>query len=134
MTRRGGLQSEALSDAGMSGLLAQIRYKARWYDTRIVEADQWYSSSKACSAYAAVNGGFGRELVWDCPDRGTHHDRNQNAVRNLQRLALLAVGEDVMLLDWEAVAGDDCTAGETTPDEGRTKLVTTVHTQLRRTL
>ena len=30
---RAGLQSRALSDAGMSGLLDQIRYKANWYDT-----------------------------------------------------------------------------------------------------
>ena len=37
---RAGLQSKALSDAGMSGLLGQIRYKADWYGTEIVEADQ----------------------------------------------------------------------------------------------
>ena len=39
---KAGLQSKALSDAGMSSLLDQIRYKARWYDTKLVEADQWY--------------------------------------------------------------------------------------------
>ena len=38
---RAGLQSKALSDAGMSSLLGQIRYKAAWYGTEIVEADQW---------------------------------------------------------------------------------------------
>ena len=41
---RAGLQSKALADAGMSGLLDQIRYKGEWYGTRIVEADQWYPS------------------------------------------------------------------------------------------
>ena len=30
---RAGLQSKALADAGMSGLLNQIRYKAQWYGT-----------------------------------------------------------------------------------------------------
>ena len=35
---RAGLQSKALSDAGMSSLLDQIRYKADWYGTDIVEA------------------------------------------------------------------------------------------------
>ena len=67
----------------------------------------------------------------ECPDCSAHHDRNQNAARNLQKLALLAVGEDVMLLDGEALASDDSIAGETAPDEGRTKPRTAVNTQRR---
>ena len=121
-----GLQPKALSDAGMSGLLRQIRYKAQWYGTRIVEADQWYPSSKTCSACGVVNGDLGRKPEWDCPHCGAHHNRNQNAACNLQKLALLAVGEEVMLPDGEALASGDATAGETPPDEGRTKPVTAV--------
>ena len=128
---RAGLQSKALADAGMSGLLDQIRYKGEWYGTRIVEADQWYPSSKTCSVCGVVNGDLGREPEWDCPDCGAHHDRNENAARNLHKLALLAVGEEVMLLDGGALADGDATAGETAPDEGRTKPKTTVYTQLR---
>ena len=77
-----------------------------------------------------VNGDLDREPEWDCPDCGAHHDRNENAARNLQKLALLAVGEEVMLLDGRALAGGDSTAGETNPDEGRTKPVTTIYSQL----
>ena len=127
---RSGLQSRALSDAGMSGLLSYIRYKAEWYGTRVVEADQWYPSSKTCSACGVVKHDLKREPTWKCPGCGVIHDRNQNAARNLQELALLAVGEDVMLLDGEALADGDFIAGETAPDEGRTKPVTTVYTQL----
>ena len=36
-----------------------------------------------------------------------------------------------MLPDGEALAGGDATAGETAPDEGRTKPETTVYPQLR---
>ena len=128
---RAGLQSKALADAGMSGLLDQIRYKGEWYGTRIVEADQWYPSSKTCSVCGVVNGDLGREPEWDCPDCGAHHDRNENAARNLHKLALLTVGEEVMLLDGGALADGGATAGETAPDEGRTKPETTVYTQLR---
>ena len=128
---KAGLQSKALSDAGMSNLLSQIRYKAHWYGTRIVEADQWYPSSKTCSACGVVNTELGREHKWSCPNCGVIHDRNENAARNLQKLALLAVGEDVMLLDGEALAGDDSIAGETASAEGRTKPRTAVSTQLR---
>ena len=42
---RAGLQSKALSDAGMSSLLAQIRYKAKWYGTQVVAASRRYPSS-----------------------------------------------------------------------------------------
>ena len=127
---RSSLQSRALSDAGMYSLLRQIRYKAQWYDTRIVEADQWYPSSKTCSTCGRVNTELGRESRWSCPGCGVIHDRNENAARNLQKLALLAVGEDVMLLDGGALAGGDSTASETVPTEGRTKPSTAVNPQL----
>ena len=128
---RSGLQSKALADAGMSGLLDQIRYKAQWYGTHIVEADQWYPSSKTCSACGVVNANLGREPRWSCPSCGVIHDRNENAARNLQKLALLAVGEDVMLLDGGALAGGDPIAGETAPDEGRTRKMAAGYGQLR---
>ena len=128
---RAGLQSKALSDAGMSSLLSQIRYKADWYGTEIIEADQWYPSSRTCSACGAVNAALGREPMWSCPNCGVIHDRNENAARNLGKLALLAVGEDVMLLDGGALAGGAAIAGETAPGEGRTKPRTAVNTQLR---
>ena len=128
---RAGLQSRALADAGMSRLLDQIRYKASWYDTKLVEADQWYPSSKTCSGCGVVNGDLGREREWDCPNCGTQHDRNRNAARNLRKLALLAVGEDVTLPDGEALAGGDTIAGETAPAEGRTKPVALVNSQPR---
>ena len=130
---RAGLQSRALADAGMSRLLDQIQYKANWYGTRVIEADQWYPSSKTCSGCGVVNGDLGREREWDCPNCGTQHDRNQNAARNLRKLALLlallAVGGDVTLPDGEALAGGDTIAGETAPNEGRTKSMTTAYTQ-----
>ena len=126
-----GLQSRALSDAGISGLLDQIQYKAQWYGTRVVEADQWYPSSKTCSGCGVVNEDLDREREWDCPNCGAHHDRNQNAARNLRKLALLAVGEDVTLPDGEALASDNTVAGETAPSEGRTKPMTTAQRQLQ---
>ena len=78
-----------------------------------------------------MNGDLGREREWDSPNCGTQHDRNQNAARNLLKLALLAAGEDVTLPDGEALAGGDTIAGETAPDEGRTKPMTTAPRQLQ---
>ena len=128
---RAGLQSKALSDAGMSNMLSQIRHKATWYGTQIVEADQWYPSSKTCSVCGEYNGGLRREPHWSCPNCGVIHDGNENEARNLRKLALLAVGADVMLLDGEALAVDDTVAGETAPDEGRTKSRAAAQRQLQ---
>ena len=127
---RAGLQPKAVSNAAMSSLLSQIRYKADWYGTRVVEADRWYPSSKTCSACGEYNAELDRQLHWTCSSCGVNHDRNLNAARNLQKLALLAVGEEVMLLDGGALASRDSIAGETAPDEGRTKPRATEDSQL----
>ena len=122
---RAGLQPKALADARMARLLNQIRYKAQCYSTQIVAASRRYPSSKTCSACGEVNKDLGRKPIWKCPSCGVTHDRNENAARNLLKLALLAVGENVMLLDGEALAVGNSAAGETDPDEGRTKQRTT---------
>ena len=127
---RAGLQPKALSDAAISELLRQIRYKAQRYGATIVEADRLYPSSKTCSDCQAVNTDLKREPSWTCPNCGVLHDRNENAARNLLKLALLAVGENVMLLDGKALASGQSTAGETDPDEGRTKPRATIPDQL----
>ena len=82
-----------------------------------------------------MNPELGREPKWSCPSCGVIHPPqadNENAARNLQKLALLAVGEDVMLLDGGALADGDSIIGETAPDEGRTKPRTAVNTRLGR--
>ena len=95
----------------------------------MIRAGLQYPSSKTCSACGEVNKDLGRKPIWTCPSCSVTHDRNENAARNLLKLALLAVGEDVMLLDGEALADGDSTAGETTPVEGRTKPRATIHGQ-----
>lgn len=99
-----GLQAKALSDAAMGGLLDKIRYKAELYGTRLVEASQWYASSKTCSECGAINHDLGRQPEWACPTCGVIHDRNLNAARNLLKLALGAVSVDVTLPDGKALA------------------------------
>ena len=81
---------------------------------------------ETCSACGVVNAKLKREPVWTCPNCGRGHDRNLNAARNLLKLALGAVGSDVMLPDGEALA-EDCSAPcETFPEEGRTPWLTLV--------
>ena len=60
------------------------------------------SHSKTCAACGVGNKDLGWVPRWPCPNCGVIHDRNQNAVRNLRKLALLAAGEEVMLPDGES--------------------------------
>ena len=96
---KAGLQPKALADAGMSEMLRQITYKAEWRGVRLVTADRHYPSSKTCSNCGNVNPALGRDRSWSCPECSASHDRNENAARNLLKLALLAVDEEVMLHD-----------------------------------
>ena len=104
-------QAKGIRDAGIGGLLEKVRYKADWYGTRIIEASQWFPSSKTCSD---------RQPKWACPACGVIHDRNLNAARNLRKLALGAVSADVTLPDGKALARRQA-AGETVPVDGRPK-------------
>ena len=78
-----------------------------------------------------VNTELGRKPRWECPCCGMIHDWDENAALNLLKLPLLAVAEDVMLLDGKELAGGDSTASEAAPGQGRTTPETAVNTQLR---
>ena len=93
--------------------------RASGHGTRIVEAGRFYPSSKTCSEHGdcgVVNPDLKREPRWACPSCGVIHDRNENAARNLRKLALLAVGDRCNAPGrGTALAGGDATAGETGP-------------------
>ena len=126
-------QAKAIRDAAIGALLRQIKYKAQWYGTLVIEADRFFPSSKTCHQCETVNRDLEREKHWTCPECGTEHERNENAALNLLKLAqeaardlpkstLGAVGPNVTLPDVKALTaapkGNNC--GETGADEGRT--------------
>ncbi|MDJ0674211.1 MAG: RNA-guided endonuclease TnpB family protein [Calothrix sp. MO_167.B42] len=83
--------ARAISDAAWGELVRQLEYKAKWYGRDLVKIDRWFPSSKRCG-----NCGYIVEKLplnirdWDCPNCGTHHDRDINAAKNV-----LAVGHTV---------------------------------------
>ncbi|MCA2921099.1 MAG: transposase, partial [Microcystis sp. M038S1] len=76
--------SQAISDVSWGEITQQLAYKCRWYGKNYLEIDRWFPSSKRCS-----NCGYIAEKMplnireWDCPDCGTHHDRDINASKNI---------------------------------------------------
>ena len=86
-------QAKAIRDAAIAELLRQVRYKADWYGTLVVEADRHFPSSKLCHKCGAINHELRREKHWKCPTCAAEHERNENAVLNLLKLALNAAGD-----------------------------------------
>jgi len=83
--------ARAISDAGWGEMVRQLEYKAQWYGRTLVEIDRWFPSSKRCGNCGHVVERLPLSVrKWDCPQCGTHHDRDVNAARNI-----LAVGHTV---------------------------------------
>jgi putative transposase len=80
--------ARAISDVGFGMFRLKLEYKAERYGTRLVIADRWYPSSRLCSVCGWKNEALAlRDRQWTCAQCATHHDRDLNAARNLERLA-----------------------------------------------
>jgi putative transposase len=78
-----------ISDAGWGIVLAQLDYKTSWSGSTFERADRFYPSSKTCSGCGTVKAKLSlSERVFDCEACGLRVDRDQNAARNLARLAV----------------------------------------------
>jgi putative transposase len=77
-----------ISDAGWGIVLAQLKYKTNWAGSELVSADRFYPSSKTCSGCGTVKAKLSlSERVFTCEACGLSLDRDENAARNLARLA-----------------------------------------------
>ena len=79
--------SKAISDAALSELHRQLKYKSEWYGRELQQCSMWEPTSKTCYDCGLIN----KELklsdrLWTC-ECGTTHDRDQNAARNILRAA-----------------------------------------------
>ena len=102
----------------MGDIARQIKYKAAWRHTMLVEASRTFPSSKTCSACQYHNAKLKRERYWTCSNCGARHERNANAALNLLNL-LTPPGRGEALRDGKALTGGT-TAGETGPNDRRT--------------
>jgi len=81
--------SQALSDASVSEMHRQLRYKAEWYGGQAVTISRFFPSSRihnSCGGYK-VDLDLA-ERVWTCPACGQKVDRDLNAARNIRDEAL----------------------------------------------
>jgi putative transposase len=76
--------AQAISDASWGELTRQLEYKCEWYGRNYIEIDRWFPSSKRCSNCGQIVEKLPLSIrEWDCPECGTHHDRDLNASKNI---------------------------------------------------
>ncbi|MEQ9550253.1 MAG: RNA-guided endonuclease TnpB family protein [Coleofasciculus sp. G3-WIS-01] len=90
--------AQAIADASWSELVRQLEYKCQWYGRILVKIDRWFPSSKRCGHCGHVVDKLPLDVrEWDCPECGTHHDRDINAANNILAagLAVIVCGANI---------------------------------------
>jgi len=61
-----------------------IKYKAEWYNKKVVQVDRFFPSSKLCNVCGYKNEDLTLNIrKWACPKCGCIHDRDINAAINI---------------------------------------------------
>ena len=81
---------KSVSDNGWGMFVAMLTYKAEMSGKHVIKTDRMFPSSQMCHVCGYLNTGTKDLKVrgWECPECGTHHDRDQNAAVNLKTEAL----------------------------------------------
>jgi putative transposase len=82
--------SNAIASVGWYQFLTYVKYKLERKGGIFIKADRWFASSQTCSACGYRNPDVKDLSVrsWVCPECGTVHDRDDNAVDNLIAYAI----------------------------------------------
>jgi putative transposase len=104
--------AKSVLDAGLSMLVNFLDYKLKRVGGILVEVDRFFPSTKLCNCCKHKNDSLTlKDREWVCPKCGTHHDRDENAAKNIREEGIRimstntvghtefqACGEDVRLV------------------------------------
>jgi putative transposase len=84
--------AKSVHDAGWSGFVGMLEYKARLYGRTFIRIGRFEPTSRTCSTCGAKDGPKPLHVrEWTCPACGTRLDRDINAAINVAKAAGLAV-------------------------------------------
>jgi len=76
--------SRAISDIGFNIFRTMLTYKCDRYGKELKTIDRFFPSSKMCSTCGYIVEKLPLNIrEWDCPKCRTHHDRDENAAKNI---------------------------------------------------
>ena len=79
-----------IASASWSSFVRMLEYKSEWYGVNLLRAGRFDPTSQTCSAcgYRDIRLKDLSFREWDCPQCGTHHDRDVNAAVNIMNAAI----------------------------------------------
>ena len=81
--------SEAIQEQTLHEFRRQIEYKAEWAGINVIYAGRFYPSSKKCSVCGHIKRDLKlKDRVYKCEVCGLSMDRDENAAKNLEKLAI----------------------------------------------
>ena len=104
--------AKAISDAGWGMFVNFLSYKLEKEGKVLVEIARWFPSSKTCSNCLYQVSEMPLDIrMWKCPNCGVHHDRDENAAKNIR-------AEGIRILQ-SSGTGDSASGGDVRPKRGR---------------
>lgn len=91
-------KAKSYQDVSQSEFIRQLEYKAEWYGKTISKINRFYPSTQLCSECNYKNPALKDTSIreYDCPECGTHHDRDINAAINILREGLRILEEETI--------------------------------------
>ena len=77
---------KSVADDGWGMFVTFLKYKLEETGKRLVKVNKFFASSQICNVCGYKNTATKNLSIraWDCPECGTHHDRNINAAINIR--------------------------------------------------
>lgn len=115
--------AQAISDAGWGEIERQLKYKTDWYGRDLAAIDQWFPSSKRCHCCGHIMPKMPLQIrEWDCPNCGAHHDRDENAGKNILAVGLTVLACGATVRPKSSKGGGKChEAGSNSSDAVKTR-------------
>ncbi|WP_231039983.1 transposase [Pectinatus cerevisiiphilus] len=89
--KKGGKFSfgKSVADNGWNKFVNILEYKLTWQGKQLIKIDKWYPSSQLCHVCGYQNNETKDLSIrkWDCPNCGSHHNRDKNAAINIREEA-----------------------------------------------
>lgn len=94
--------AKSIADCSFSMIRKMLEYKCQWYNRKLVVIDRWSPTSKKCNCCGHIMKDWNLGIrEWDCPNCGTHHDRDINAAKNI-------LDESMKILDTVGTTDSAC--------------------------